>query len=325
MTDFRCFRIQILQPCQGKCRYCATHKKNKLFATLNRDGHAEQVHRFYRDAVAHFKPKELFVSGGEPILAPGIGRLMAEMAPHVERIHFFTSYQFNEARRERLDLEGMPWDKVVLTHTILYFHAEQWEHMSQGFPFATYVDNMKHLGRIAQRKCYKFILNHPNAPEELRSFLAEIQPDESCTLRWKLMNQQGGQGFNVKEISKSRAEVLERLEQWTDIVSDFAKDAKIPVDKRITGSQVLGGSGGDGKGDVELCPYRQEPEELRFAFYKVKGGVPLLQYRFCPHFPSKFRYIHRVGEDSFDDIRKAFADGEYHRHCDRCRLHLYAA
>ena len=323
MTTFRCLRIQILQPCQGRCRYCATHKKNKLFAQLRRDGHAEQVHRFYRDAVAHFKPTELFVSGGEPLLLPGIGRLLADMAPHVSRIHLFTSYQYNERLRERLDLEGMPWDKVVLTHTILYFHAEGWEEMAQGFPFRVYVENMKHLGKIAQRKCYKFILNHPNAPEELQSFLAEIQPDESCTLRWKLMNQQGGQGFNVKEISKSRDEVLERLERWTEIVNEFATHAKIPVDKRVTGAAVL--SGNDGQADVEACPYRQEPEELRFAFHKIKGGVPLLQYRFCPHFPSKFRYIHRVDEDSFDDIRKAFTDGDYHRHCDRCRLLLYAS
>jgi organic radical activating enzyme len=322
MTRFRCLRIQILQPCQGRCRYCATHKKNKLFAQLKRDGHAEAVHHFYRDAVAHFKPTELFVSGGEPLLLPGIGQLLADMAPHVERIHLFTSYQFNERLRERLDLDGMPWDKVVLTHTILYFHAEGWEHMSQGFPFGVYVENMRHLGRIARRKCYKFILNHPNAPEELKNFLSEIRPDETCTLRWKLMNQQGGQGFNVQEISRSRAEVLERLERWTEIVTEFQQHAKIPVDKRITGAEVLSGTGG--RAEVERCPYRSEPEELRFAFYKVKGGVPLLEYRFCPHFPSKFRYIHKVGEDAFTDIRKAFAEGEYHRHCDRCRLQLYA-
>ncbi len=268
MPSFRCLRIQILQPCQGRCRYCATHKKNKLFARLAREGHAEQVHRFYRDAVAHFKPTELFVSGGEPLLLPGIGKLMAEMAPHVGRIHLFTSYQFSERRRARLDLEAMPWSKVVLTHTILYFHAEQWEHMSQGFPFDTYVENMKHLGRLAQRKCYKFILNHPNAPEELQSFIDRIQPDESCTLRWKLMNQQGGQGFNVQEISRSRSEVLGRLERWTEIVSELASHAKIPVDRRVTGSQVLGDGG---EPSVERCPYRDRPEELRFAFYKMKG------------------------------------------------------
>ncbi|MFH2008934.1 MAG: radical SAM protein [bacterium] len=323
MSTFRCLRIQILQPCQGRCRYCATHKKNRVFADLNREGHADQVHRFYRDVVAHFKPQELFVSGGEPILLPGIGRLMADMAPHVSRIHFFTSYQYGAKRRQRLDLEGMPWDKVVLTHTILYFHAQQWEHMSQGFPFPVYVENMKELAKLAQRKCYKFILNHPNAPEELAAFLDEIQPDESSTLRWKLMNQQGGQGFNVAEISKSRSEVRERLERWQEVVTEFRKRAKIPVDEHITGAEVLAGA--TGQADVESCPFRSRPEELRFAFYRIKGGVPLLQYRFCPHFPSRFRYIHRVGQDTFESIQAAYSEGEYHRHCKRCRLQLYTA
>ena len=321
---FRCLRIQILQPCQGRCRWCATHKKNPLFLKLQKSGDAGRVHDFYARAAERFRPAELYVSGGEPLLMDGIGRLMARMAPFVKRIHLFTSYQFTDKRVRRLDLDSMPWDKVVLTHTILYFRKPQWEALSRKFPFDVYVGNLKELAKLPWRKCYKFIVNHSDSERELDAFLETVRPDHQSTIRWKLMNQQASNRFNIEEITRTRREVLSHISRWQERMQRFggaSDSAGVNMDQSLTGLEVLDGlSRSD---SVKSCPYRSDPEELRFAFYKAKGKKLVLKYRFCPHFPSDFGYLHEVGRSPLKQIREAFEKRKYTEHCGKCRLQLY--
>lgn len=296
-----------------------------MFLRLLKNGTAHRVHDFYADVVSHFKPKELYVSGGEPLLLPGIGKLISRMAVNVERIHLFTSYQFTAPSARKLDLEGMPWDKVVLTHTVLYFRKEPWEEMTRQFPFDLYLDNLRTMAKLPWRKCYKFIVNHPDSQDELERFIEAAGPDSSTTIRWKLMNQQAGIRFNQKAIEQTREQVLDRINRWQPLVTRLKQgsDNGPLMDQSLTGLAVLQGL--SSTHSVESCPYLHEPEELRFAFYRAKGKKLQLKYRFCPHFPSDFHYLHEVETDPVERIAERFTQKEYTRHCNRCRLRLYVA
>ncbi len=313
---FSSLRIQIIQPCTARCKWCGTYKKNPLFRKLQERGVADQVHDFYLDAVARFQPESLYVSGGEPLLLKGIGTYMAQLAKHVSRrIFLFTSFQFSAQVRERLDLEGMPWDKVILTHTTAGFDEEEWLDMTQGFPFDLYIDNIRKLGALPWRKQFKFILNHEFLQTEMSRFGRLISPDSSYHLSLKLMNNQAGD-FGAKEIKKTREAVLDLLENG---VQDLPKE--LSIETKITGEEAIEGFIAGDKG--ASCPYRNGPLELRFAFHRGNEKSAKLKYRFCPHFPPSKHYIFKTGRDNIDDIVVAYKLKKWHSWCAKCRLKLY--
>ncbi len=97
------------------------------------------------------------------------------------------------------------------------------------------------------------------------------------------MNQQGGQGFNVAEISRSRADVRERLARWQELLAEFKQRAKIPVDDsdnfakwvleefEVDGATVMVAPGagfystpGKGKNEIRIA-YVLESEKLKKA------------------------------------------------------------
>jgi len=313
---FQSLRIQIIQPCNARCKWCGTYKKNPLFHTLIEQGVADQVHDFYLKAVERFKPESLYVSGGEPILMKGIGAYMAKLAEHVSRrIFLFTSFQYSAKVREQLDLEGMPWDKVILTHTSAGFDEVIWDDMSQGFPFELYLDNIRKLAAKPWRKHFKFILNHDSLKGELERFGQLIAPDDTFHVSLKLMNNQAG-NFGAHEIKKTREAVLELLDKG---ISDLPRG--MTIETRITGEEAIEGFIAGDKG--ASCPYRQNPLELRFAFHKGNEKSAKLQYRFCPHFPPSKHFIHKTGRDSIEDIVVAFEQQKWHSWCSKCRLKLY--
>ena len=313
---FKSLRIQIIQPCKARCKWCGTYKKNPLFQKLLDNGVGDQMHEFYLDTVKKFKPESLYVSGGEPILLPGIGKYMAKLAKHVERrIFLFTSFQFSAKIRENLDLEGMPWDKVILTHTTAGFDEEEWLDMTRGFPFELYIDNIRKLGAKPWRKQIKFIVNHEYLSKELKRFNELIKPDDTYHLSLKLMNNQAG-NFGAGEIKKTRDKVTELLKSG---VTDLPKG--ISVETKITGEEAIEGFIAGDKG--ESCPYRNGPLELRFAFHKGNEKSAKLKYRFCPHFPPSKHFIFKTGRDSVNDILVAYKEQKWHSWCSKCRLKLY--
>jgi hypothetical protein len=313
---FKSLRIQVIQPCTAQCKWCGTYKKNPLFQKLLDKGVAEQIHDFYADTVEKIQPESLYVSGGEPLLLPGIGKYMKRLAENVQkRIFLFTSFQFSAKVRDNLDLEGMPWDKVILTHTTAGFDEEEWLDMSRGFPFELYIDNIKKLSAHPWKKQIKFIINHDFLHRELSRFAELIDPDSSFNLSLKLMNNQAG-NFGAKEIKKTRENVLNLLESG---ISKLPKGLKIET--KITGEEAIEGFIAGDKG--ASCPYRNGPLELRFAFHKGNTKNAKLKYRFCPHFPPSKHFIMKTGRDGVDDILEAFDKKKWHSWCSKCRLKLY--
>ncbi|MBU1221259.1 radical SAM protein [Myxococcota bacterium] len=313
---FKSLRIQVIQPCRARCKWCGTYKKNGLFQKLIDQGTAKKVHDFYLEAVERFKPESLYISGGEPILMEGIGKYLAELGKHVERrIFLFTSFQYSAQTRENLDLEGTPWDKVILTHTTAGFDREIWDDMTQGFPFDLYIDNIRKLSALPWRKHVKFIINHDNLQKELEDFAELIKPDKTFHLSLKLMNNQAG-NFGAGEIKKTRENVLKLIK---DGIAGLPEG--LDIETNLTGEDAIAGfMKGDGG---ESCPYRKEPLELRFAFHKGNDKSAKLQYRFCPHFPPSKHYIFKTGRENIDDITLAYNTGKWHSWCSKCRLRLY--
>ncbi len=140
---FKYLRVQIVHPCRAKCAWCSTHKKNPTFQALHDSGEAEGFHDAYLQIIERYKPQEVFVSGGEPLLYPRIGEFLEEVAQHTEKIHVFTSYQYSRRVMERLSEIEMPADKVILNHTPIYFDPERWLTLTRGFPFEVYLDNVR--------------------------------------------------------------------------------------------------------------------------------------------------------------------------------------
>jgi organic radical activating enzyme len=313
---FKSLRIQVIQPCRAKCKWCGTFKKNGHFQHLIDTGAADLVHDFYEEAVMRFKPESLYVSGGEPLLMPKIGEYIARLAKGVSRrIFLFTSFQFSEKIRENLDLEGMPWDKVILTHTTAGFDKENWLDMTQGFPFELYIENMKKLCGLKWKKQIKFIINHEYLGKELEQFGKYIEPDNSFHLSLKLMNNQAGD-FGAKEIEKTRKNVIELLDKGVPSLPEGLK-----IETKLTGEEAIKGFiGGD---DGESCPYRNDSLEMRFAYFKGSEKGIKLKYRFCPHFPPEKHYIFKTKRDKLDDISVAYEDKKWHDWCSKCRLRLY--
>ncbi len=313
---FKNFRIQIIQPCRASCKWCGTYKKNRHFQELIDNGTAQAVHNFYQKAVLHFHPELLYISGGEPLLMPQIGKYMAQLAKGVTKnIFLFSSFQFPGKERENIELEGMPWDKVILTHTTAGFNEENWLDMTRGFPFKLYIENMRELCRLKWQKHIKFILNHDYLGKELEQFLEHIKPNKSFNLSLKLMNNQDGD-FGAHEIDKTKEAILSLLENG---IANLPEG--IELETKLTGEEAIRGFL---KGDQGAsCPYRNNPLEMRFAFYKGDAEGVKFKYRFCPHFPPNKHFIFKTGRDSLDDINLNFENKKWHNWCSQCRLKLY--
>ena len=312
---FRYIRFQIVHPCRAQCSWCATHKKNPLFRRLVHSGASDQIHQFYQEVAAALKPREIFLSGGEPLLHPRIAPLLQELATHTERIHLFTSYQWSAHDLRAMPLAQLPLDKIVFNHTPIYFEPQRWAELTKGWPFETYVQNIQHFARLPARKRFKFIINHDGFADELARFQELIQPDERCELSLKVINDQGN-GLTVPTMRETRERVHARLQELDALVKEHAwgriKRTESSIDQMAPLLE---------HGDAERCVFRHEPIELRFALDpKVRQGKQVLRYRYCPYFPPSFGHRFHIGKDSLDRLSRNYYKGDFRSYCGQCRF-----
>ena len=115
--------------------------------------------------IRHFRPRQVFISGGEPLLYPEIADFLNDIKDAVEQINLFTSYQFSETARERISFQAMPLDQILFCHTPIFFDRQRWHEFTGGFPFDLYVKNIQAIGQMAVQKRFKFIINHESLVE----------------------------------------------------------------------------------------------------------------------------------------------------------------
>jgi organic radical activating enzyme len=314
---FKYIRLQIIYPCRAQCAWCSTHRKNPLFFQLYRDGIADEIHRFYIETIRKFQPEEVFISGGEPLVYPEIASFLNAIKDSTQRINIFTSYQFSRKECMRIPFVEMPLEKVTLNHTTVYFEPENWRRQTNGFPFDLYAANIKSVMQVSVRKRFKFIVNHPDFPDELQRFRHLMSPDEHCELGLKVINDQGSH-LNVslmqqtKNLVRERTYALDQLVAGTRWGSISRKPGSLEAMLPVLES-----------GDVEQCTYRQEPIELRFALYKADTGRQVLKYRYCPYFPSDFGYRFHIGRDDPAKLQRNYNKGDFHQYCSDCRFLNY--
>lgn len=313
---FEHIRIQMVQPCRAKCQWCSTHKKNPTFQNLVNSGEAEQFHEMYLETIDRYRPKEVFISGGEPLLYSNIESFLATIAPKVERIHLFSSYQFATKTISRIETMALP-DNLVINHTPIYFEPERWHRLTQGFPFEVYLENIRRAVKLTTKKRFKFIVNHGSLEHELELFIELVKPNSSCEITFKLMNDQGN-GMMVDVIKATAHRVFERLGTLDSIldtqVSFPSRRSKTSIDlmKPVLES-----------GDVSKCIYRRKPIELRLAFYRGDDKKKILKYRYCPYFPPDVGNKFHIGKGELHRLERDFHKGDFRDHCNRCRLLHY--
>ena len=267
---FKYVRIQIIHPCRARCAWCSTHRKNPVFQALSDNGKSAEFHETYVDVIRHFRPKEVFISGGEPLLEPGIGPLLNRIAKYTETIHVFTSYQFSRKVMDAVIELGFP-PGVILNHTPIYFEPQRWHQLTQGFPFEVYIDNIRRAVSLPVRKRFKFIVNHSLFAEEIKAFKEYVTPNETCEVSLKLMNDQGN-GLVVETMEKSAERVHARLGDLDGLLIDAGWTHR----KRPRGSAdwmrpVIE------TGDVSRCVYRNKPMELRLSYAGGQKGRSILR------------------------------------------------
>lgn len=314
MFDY--LRVQILHPCRAKCAWCSTHRKNPTFQKLQETGTAADIHEAYLEIIKAYPPKELFVSGGEPFLDPGISDFLFAAAEYTKTIHVFTSYQFSRKVMDRVVAMQLP-QAVVLNHTPIYFEPKRWAKLTQGFPFDVYIDNIRKAVSMPLRKRFKFIVNHAKLAEEIQRFSTHVQPNETCEVSLKLMNDQGD-GLVVPTMQRSAATVRERLGDLDALLTDAGWTHR----KRPRGSADLMKPVIE-SGDVTRCTYRDKPVELRLSYAGGERGRSILKYRYCPYFPPDVGHRFHLGRDDLSKLGKNFRRGDFRDHCDRCRLVNY--
>lgn len=313
---FKYIRVQIVHPCRARCVWCSTHKKNPVFQALHDSGEAERFHDTYADVVEHFGPKEVFVSGGEPLLYPGIEGWLARIAAATrDTVHVFTSYQFSRAVMDKICAMELP-EKVILNHTPIYFEPERWHKLTQGFPFEVYLDNVRRVARLPVRKRFKFIVNHGQFEDEIRRFQELVQPDETTEISLKVMNDQGD-GLGVETMQRTSDRVRSRVLDLDALLEGAGWTHERPRTSADQVKEVIR------TGEVESCPFRHEPLELRLAFYRGGDGKSVLKYRYCPYFPPDFGHRFHLGRDDINKMQKNFKKGPFRDHCGRCRLLHY--
>ncbi len=313
---FRSVRIQMIQPCHAHCAWCSTHKKNPVFKRLVQNSESQDFHAFYREVVELHQPEEVFVSGGEPLLSDDLPELLWAMADGPRRVHVFCSYQFSRKVMERISQLELP-DNVVINHTAIYFEPERWRALT-GFPFEVYRDNVRTAIAMPVKKRFKFIVNHSRLHEEIARFQKLVEPDDSCEISLKIMNDQGN-GMVVDVMQASEERVFGRMSKLDQVLSDAGWSTKRPRTSIDRVAQVIQ------TGDVTQCPYREDPLELRLAFYRGGDGKSVLKYRYCPYFPPDFGHKFHLGCDSISKLAKNFTKGPFREHCGKCRLLHYDA
>lgn len=309
---FSSIRIQITHPCKAHCEWCNTWRKNNRFQELCSMGKTKQINDIYLKLIESFQPQTLYISGGEPILYPDIKKFLKKTAPFVkEKINIFTSFQFRNINQIILSLDGIPWEKVILTHTTAAFQEKHWNEMT-GFPFSIYVNNMKLLSKLPWKKEIKFIVNHSIIFDELKKFKEIINPDLSFDIRFKLMNIQANEyGKNQVKTSINHIFNLKYVfNQFFNKYSDF-----------FTGFDLIENIVNDNL--IKSCIYKSNPIELRFAYYKHKDSWFKFKYRFCPFFPSNKYFVYKTDRDSISTIISNFKSKKWHKWCKNCRIKNY--
>lgn len=315
---FKHIRVQILYPCNARCSWCATHRKNPLFSQLYRDGISDEIHDFYVQVIRRFRPQKVFISGGEPLLYPKIADFLNDIQDATEQINLFTSYQFSDKLRQRIPFEQMPLDKILLCHTTISFAPQEWQKMTGGFPFGLYLDNIRAIARLPLRKRFKFIVNHPYLDQEIRRFQELVGPDHTFEFGLKVINDQGG-GQNEQIIQQSQALTKERLQGLDRLLAgaDWGQ-----INYKVGSVETMAPLLQDGY--VTRCRFRQEPVELRLAFYRANQRKQILKYRYCPYFPSDFGYRFHIGRDDLEKLESNYFKSMFHDRCQDCRFLKYS-
>jgi len=313
---FKSIRIQFVHPCRAQCAWCSTHRKNPIFQDLQDTGSALDFYDTYLRVIDAHRPKELFISGGEPLLDPQIGRFLTRAAELVDTIHLFTSYQFSRTAMSGIIKIPMP-DCVILNHTPIYFEPDRWKKLTNGFPFEVYINNIRDAVQLSVRKRFKFIVNHSRLHEEIQRFSDYVKPNETCEVSLKLMNDQGD-GLVRENMARSAHVVRSRLSDLDGLLTETGWTQT----SRPKGSADLMKAMIE-SGDVNACPYRQEPLELRLSYAGGSGGRQVLKYRYCPYFPPESGHRFHLGRDPINKMGKNYHRGHFKDHCDRCRLTNY--
>jgi len=296
--------------------WCSTHRKNPVFQALYDNGEAERFHETYAEVIERFRPEEVFVSGGEPLLYPGFEAWTRRIASATaSSIHVFTSYQFSRTVMDRVAEMDLP-DTVILNHTPIYFEPERWHRLTQGFPFEVYLDNVRRAAKLPVRKRFKFIVNHGSLDDEIRRFRELVEPDDTSEITLKVVNDQGD-GLGVDTMQRTSDRVRERIGDLDGLLEGAGWKTARPRTSADRVKDIIA------TGDVEGCPYRQEPLELRLAFYKGADGKYVLKYRYCPYFPPDFGHKLHIGRDSIEKMARNYRKGPFRDHCGRCRLLHY--
>jgi organic radical activating enzyme len=314
---FKHIRVQILYPCRAKCSWCATHPKNPLFNSLYKEGISERVHDFYVEQINRFRPQQVFISGGEPLLYPEIADFLNDIQDATGQINLFTSYQFSRRERQRISFDDMPWKKILLCHTSISFIPQDWHELTAGFPYDLYIENIHAIAQLPLRKRFKFIINHTTLEQEIGRFQELVTPDQTFEFGLKVINDQGD-GLNEASIQESKVFTRERIEALDGLLAG-AGWGKInyKVGSLETMAPLLEGS------DVTRCHYRQEPTELRFALYRANQGDQVLKYRYCPYFPPDVGYRFHIGRDDPGKLERNYFKGNFRERCQDCRFLKY--
>lgn len=302
-SDFEEIRVQVPFPCQGKCVWCGTWKKNPWFRSLVDRGIARRILDFYARVVKDEQPQRLMISGGEPLLYPEINAFLKRTAKHVKTIFLYTSYQFSGSDLDHIDTSRLPGDKLVLTHSVVDFLPQNWKKSTQNFPHEQYVENLRRLKEWPGRKIIKFVLNHPHLIEEVELFRRLVEPDDRFHLEAKIMNNQTN-NYGRRQIRKSR-EIIHQNRKYMGISTNNELQLENIIKDRV----------------IENCLHWKIPE-LRFALYRDQPEI-VLKYRFCGYFPPDFSYRVHVDNYKMGMFYKAFSDERFKKACGKCRLLYY--
>ena len=301
---FEEMRVQVPFPCQARCVWCSTWKKNPRFQELYDNGTSDQIMNFYAKIVKDERPKRLMLSGGEPILYPGIVDFLNRVARHVDEIFLYTSYQYHPEDLDHVDPAQLPADKLVLTHSVIDFLPDYWHKQTLNLtPHERYVSNIRIASHWPVRKIVKFVLNHEHLEDEVRLFRELVQPDERFHLEAKLLNNQSN-NYGKGQIERTR-EVVHRNRQITGVSTNNEIQLSNIMQDRI----------------IENCIHWKLPE-LRFALYREHPDV-VLKYRFCGYFSPDWAYKIHLGDYRRGMFRKAFDKARFKEACGKCRLLFY--
>jgi Organic radical activating enzymes len=308
---FEHMRVQMLFPCAARCQWCRTFLKNPEFGRLYRQGEADAVHAFYLAAMERYRPRALYISGGEALLMPGIADFLRQALDRCDHVHVYTSYQYPAHVLQNPEWADLPADRVTLAHSCIHFLPDRWHNLTNGFPHARYVANLRAAKALPFRKTVKFVLNHPESDEEVRAFLDAVEPDDRFALCYKLLNDQNN-GFGAPRMRATRDRVRALLR------AGERGESPLP----LLNPGLAGAVAADDL--LARCPYRHGPKEVRFAFYRARPEGVCLKVRFCPYFGPDTSHKFTVGATPLEKIDRWFRSGEYRGKCDTCRLRHYS-